>query len=91
MLDGLMVCETYDRVRQVEIKDEQDILLETLTPPTPRTCFAHKRMAQSLGGEVSEWLSTCFGYVTDEWRYTLRVSPTALVSDRATRSMLFLP
>jgi len=91
VLDGFFVYETSDLVTSVSLLTEDGLLLDTLLPPTPRPCFAHKRMTTLLGSHDLQWLYTCFGYSTDEVRVTITVSPSGIIHGNEPRSMPFIP
>jgi hypothetical protein len=92
IIDGMMVYETYKPVKEVHLFFSRRI--EVFVPPTPRPCFAYKRLAIQLGddeGKGADWLYTCFGYIDHDDRVTLVVSPTGLVTTTTLRSFPLTP
>jgi hypothetical protein len=94
MIDGLLVYETINPVHSLEIMFPPVKIL-VLVPPTPRPCFAYKRLRTLVGDDEkkneSEWLNTCFGYIDGSDRITLTFSPTGFVSCSTPRSSPFTP
>jgi hypothetical protein len=92
LLDGMAVYETREPVKEVHIFFSRRI--EVFIPPTPRPCFAYKRLATYLGDDErkeTSWLYTCFGYIDNLTRVTLVVSPSGLTSTFTPRSAPFTP
>jgi hypothetical protein len=93
LLDGLIVYETLDVVHHLEILFPPGAPL-VLALPTPRPCFAYKRLRTLVGddeGNEPEWLYTCFGYIDGANRITLTVSPTGFTSLSTPRSAPLTP
>lgn len=93
-IDGLMVYVTTKPVQEVHVLFPGHV--EVFRPPTPRPCFAYKRLAHCLSsegveGSVPDWLYTCFGYCDERSRVTLLASPYDVVHSSSLRSTPFTP